>query len=83
MNNCRWCGQAHDERFCPKVKAIEFQDDGTTVRRVEFMTPKDFHQWPTPVGVGPATTYLPVANPWGPGIAPLWPTTICQQGSNH
>jgi hypothetical protein len=34
---CRWCGLLHGPT-CPRVKAIEYCDDGVTVRRVEFMT---------------------------------------------
>jgi hypothetical protein len=56
MNECRWCGETHLKGICPKVKAIEFADDGTTVRRVEFLAPTDYHlinwqiaspPWPT------------------------------------
>jgi len=38
---CRWCGETHVKGVCPKVKSIEFADDGVTVKRVEFMTPRD------------------------------------------
>lgn len=37
---CRWCGHTHGD-LCPKVKALEFHDDGTTVSRVEFFAPVD------------------------------------------
>lgn len=33
---CGWCGKLHG-RLCPYVKAIEFYDDGVTVKRVEFV----------------------------------------------
>ena len=51
ITECRFCGQSHGMR-CPSVKAIEYFEDGVTVKRVEFMTAPDF-----PVAVG-------VPNPW-------------------
>ena len=39
--SCRWCGMIHDSQ-CPKVKAIEFEGDGITVKRVEFFAPADY-----------------------------------------
>jgi hypothetical protein len=38
---CRWCGETHLKGICPKIKAIEFADDGVTVKRIRFMTPRD------------------------------------------
>jgi hypothetical protein len=38
---CRWCGEMHLKGICPKIKAIEFEPGGETVKRVEFMTPRD------------------------------------------
>lgn len=42
---CRWCGsdeaQFHQGILCPMVKALDFDPDGT-VRRVEFLTPRDY-----------------------------------------
>jgi hypothetical protein len=38
---CRWCGNLH-QAYCPFVKAFEFQQDGTTIKRVEFLTPMDY-----------------------------------------
>lgn len=38
---CRWCGLIHGPR-CSLVKAIEYHDDGVTVRRVEFFAPVDY-----------------------------------------
>ena len=35
---CRWCGNHHGV-FCPSVKAIEFYQDGATIKRVEFHAP--------------------------------------------
>jgi hypothetical protein len=40
-NKCRWCGSFHGTT-CPNVKAFEFFDDGVTVKRVEFYSPKDY-----------------------------------------
>lgn len=34
MNPCKWCGRLHLE-VCPRVKAIEYHENGT-VKRVEF-----------------------------------------------
>lgn len=56
MTQCRWCGMVHGP-LCPVVKAIEYQSDGITVKRVEFKTAADYgqqvnipsvwpHQWP-------------------------------------
>lgn len=35
---CRWCGWTHGT-LCPSVRAIEFFEDGLTVKRVEFHPP--------------------------------------------
>ena len=35
---CRWCGNLHGPQ-CPNVRAIEFYQDGVTVKRVEFHPP--------------------------------------------
>lgn len=37
---CRWCGFSHPERVCHLVRAIEYHDDGVTVKRVEFHAPQ-------------------------------------------
>jgi hypothetical protein len=37
MSNCPHCGMIH-QTTCPRVKAIEYNPDGT-VRRIEFHTP--------------------------------------------
>ena len=41
---CRWCGHYHNSECCPTVKAIEFGEDGTTIRRVEFRTRQDYER---------------------------------------
>lgn len=52
---CRWCGRMHGP-LCPSVKAIEFEADGVTVKRVEFFCPNDY----APVGMQP----MPMPAPW-------------------
>jgi hypothetical protein len=37
MSNCPHCGMIH-QTTCPRVKAIEYNPDGT-VRRIEFHAP--------------------------------------------
>lgn len=37
---CAWCGGApHDGVWCPRIKAVEYHEDGETVRRVEVFEP--------------------------------------------
>lgn len=36
--NCQYCGMIH-QSFCPRIKAIEYNADGVTVRRIEFHAP--------------------------------------------
>jgi hypothetical protein len=43
---CRWCGRLHVGK-CPRVKSIEYLDDGKTVKKVEFFEPS---KPPTPKG---------------------------------
>jgi hypothetical protein len=39
---CLWCGQStHGDMACPRVKAFEFFQNGTVIRRVEFKTPAE------------------------------------------
>lgn len=40
-NRCPWCGGFH-QSFCPRVKAIEYAEDGILIRRVEFFAPNDY-----------------------------------------
>jgi hypothetical protein len=53
-NSCVHCGGIH-ATTCPRIKAIEYNADGT-VKRVEFMTPRDY----TPIAttLPPGTTML-------------------------
>ncbi len=44
---CRWCGATWHGLHCPSVRAIEFFQDGVTVKRVEFHGPQ-------PITAGPA-----------------------------
>jgi hypothetical protein len=69
MSECRWCGETHIKGTCPKVKAIEFFENGE-VRRVEFMTPRDYHYQPI---TGQATIGIPLPQTW------RYPTSICGQ----
>ena len=65
MSECRWCGEMHSKGICPKVKAIEFEGDGVTVKRVEFMTPRDCmpaNGWQYQ-GAAPAISVQPYAPP--------------------
>lgn len=41
---CVYCGNIHQLK-CPLIKSIEYNQDGTT-KKVEFMTPADYHQIP-------------------------------------
>jgi hypothetical protein len=56
---CRWCGLLHGPK-CPSVKAIEFEADGITVKRVEFFAPHDY---------GPILA--PAVAPFGPLSLPI------------
>jgi hypothetical protein len=47
ITNCQFCGMSHGVR-CPSVKAIEYFENGVTVKRVEFMTPSDYYHPFTP-----------------------------------
>lgn len=38
MSACPHCGLVH-ETTCPRIKAIEYQADGVTVKRIEFHAP--------------------------------------------
>ena len=38
-HGCPYCGQHHDGRTCPMVKAMEYYQNGT-LKRVEFHEPK-------------------------------------------
>lgn len=65
MTECRWCGETHLKGICPKVKVIEFAEDGETVRRVEFMTTRDCmpaNGWPIQ-SYGPAIGVRPYLPP--------------------
>lgn len=38
-NTCPHCGMIH-QTTCPRIKAIEYQQDGITVKRIEFHGPQ-------------------------------------------
>lgn len=40
-SKCKWCDMIHGT-LCPTVKAIEYFEDGITVKRVEFKTAADY-----------------------------------------
>ena len=80
---CRWCGLTHGPT-CSMVKAIEFHEDGETVKRVEFKGAAEYGvvslsgQW-TPITRGlpakPIQTSIPPA-PFQSG----WPTHVISYG---
>ncbi len=47
MLKCRWCGMIHGP-MCPAIKAIEYADDGITVRRIEFKCAGDYPELKPP-----------------------------------
>jgi hypothetical protein len=55
LETCPYCGAPHKFEMCPKLKAIEYFEDGG-VKRVEFKTAADFGPQinvPSPLGTGP------------------------------
>jgi hypothetical protein len=64
-DECRWCGVAHPKTICPRVKAIEYQDDGVTVKRVEYFAPVDYRQW-SPLPQLPFWASPTQPMPWSP-----------------
>lgn len=60
---CRWCGMLH-EAVCPKVKAIEYAEDGVTVKRVEFLVPTDY------AAISGIGAPIPAGPSLGPGFQP-------------
>jgi hypothetical protein len=70
ITNCRFCGMSHGIR-CPSVKAIEYFEDGVTVKRVEFMTASDYYQ---PAPYNPVNSGWPnTAGSYGPTTGPMGP----------
>ena len=49
MNTCPHCGMIH-QATCHRIKAIEYNADGVTVKRIEFHAPQ------------PITTGFPTVN---------------------
>lgn len=47
MSKCPHCGLIH-ETTCARIKAIEYQDNGVTVKRVEFHAPAPIVSGPSP-----------------------------------
>ena len=82
VDKCRWCELIHGP-ICPTVKAIEYYDDGVTVKRVEFKTAADYAipgiaPWPAPLPTPAPTTWPP---PTWTSLVTLWSTGI-QPGAN-
>ena len=44
---CRWCGALHG-LLCPAVKAVEFDEAGQTIIRVEFFSAAEMGRAPEP-----------------------------------
>lgn len=42
ITGCLFCGKSHGLR-CPEVKSIEYFEGGQRIKKVEFMTPADYH----------------------------------------
>lgn len=51
LTRCCWCGAPHGP-LCPHVKAIEFDETGLVVKRVEFHAPQ-----PLATGAGQIAYY--------------------------
>lgn len=47
-STCAWCGAIHPNVVCPRVKALEYFQDGS-LKRVEFKTASDYGP-PIPLG---------------------------------
>jgi hypothetical protein len=58
MDKCCYCGALHEVQMCPKIKSIEYFENGS-VKRVEFKTAADF---------GPQAT-IPTVWPWTPQVS--------------
>ena len=41
QKRCQWCDNFH-RGFCPRVKAIEYEHGGLSIKRVEFFAPNDY-----------------------------------------
>ena len=61
MEKCGFCGESHGVK-CPTVKAVEYHANGK-VKRVEFMTPRDYHPMPG-LGPLPPKPYYPTSVPY-------------------
>ncbi len=68
--DCQYCGNEH-ATMCPRIKALEFAEDGVTVRRVEFFAPNEYSPVSYPptddgrryAGVSPRDLFGTVENP--------------------
>ena len=69
IKNCRFCGRDHDA-LCPSVKAIEYFEDGMTVKRVEFKGASDYYVPPPPQFQSSPIVYdRPQIPMWGPAYS--------------
>jgi hypothetical protein len=41
LSTCRYCGAIHTLEMCPKIREIEYYQDGS-VKRVSLMRPVDY-----------------------------------------
>lgn len=76
VENCRFCGKSHGLR-CPEVKAIEYAEDGVTVKRVEFVTAADY----LPVQSAQVPFLQSGPYPAGPWPNPVWGPTTTRGGA--
>lgn len=72
---CPYCASTH-AGICPRVKSIEYADDGVTVRKVEFYGPVSI-DWPTVAKLGPSIRMpywtAPAAVPaYSPSVRDIW-----------
>lgn len=61
LSNCPYCGNIHAGQ-CPRIKAIEYHENGT-VKRIEFFGPVDY----SPPVVQPSWPNPPYPYEWQPG----------------
>ena len=61
---CPRCGANHRLEQCPQVKAIEYHEDGRTIRRVEFFDGTGARPIGITVSVGPPLTEQSARQSW-------------------
>ncbi len=60
--SCPHCGAIH-ATTCPRIRRIEYADDGVTVRSIEFHAP--------PPSIFPDMPHPAPRELWGPGSGPI------------